>query len=1057
MSPATTAPGGPSAPFTPTKTGKPAVSKLKSKLEQASDSAKGGKSPSRMPSTPPLKQTITSAKQGAANAPVDFSALKGLEVGDDGKIYGRDGKALGRVADGDPNDLIGQVVGDYGEILDEEGDAIGRVEVVPEVGEELDKGASQDEGKTKGAVKNAPVDFDSLQGLKVSEGGEIKSSSGEVVAKVVEGDPDDLVGFALNNQGEVIDEDGDAIGRVETVTHGGKDISTGQDEGNIEENGISQRVKDSVKQATKSPAANVSADDAGYKDRAPGLPDISQLAGFTVNDRGEVVDDSGNVRGKLEEGNLEEIVGKEVNERGLVLDNDGNIIGKVAVIESAADTKKDKGSNLPPLSIMEGLKCNKQGKIVDVEGKPVGELVEGNARAIWKHGGELDLQGQFWDNKGRVIGKAKPIEQEEEEEDTPFSGFQGLVVGKGGWVEDQNGNKVGQIVQGDSKKLEGRVVDRDGDILDNRGNVIGHAERHEEEEPEPETEPEKEDLRALKGLAPNKQGNVMGTDGIPIGRVVDGNPKHLAGKRIDEIGRIWNDNGKAIGQCELIPEAERDTKAEGPFAGLEGLVVVNDGLVEDENGNVVGKVADGDAKQLRGRAVDEDGDIVDKYGNVKGHVEPYEPPEEEVMEEDLSPLAGRTINKAGNIVDESGVAIGRLLSGDPKKLSGRKVDDKGQIWGDKGQVIGKVELIPEAERDKPEGPFSGLEHLTIGNDGGVRNSSGQIVGRVVEGDVKKLMGRPVDEDGDIIDKSGNVLGKVERWEPEEKKRDISPMSGRKVNKKGEIRDADGNLIGMLTEGNLTNLAGKSVDDNGYVVDNDGNKIGECTLLENMPEKEPEISPEQLEAEKQSEQERELAKKMCAIIQQTLDKVGAAWKMIKEHTERADRAPKDELDEEELVRNVKPLIEEGGRHLQECNGALRALDPDGRIAARAKSKSAQRDASPEEHQLADLLKELTSTVATTIDNARKRIADMPHAKKKLNPLWALLSEPLFQIITAVGLLLTGVLGLVGRLLNGLGLGGLVNGLLGGLGINKLLGELGLGSVTDALNLGGDKKK
>lgn len=81
--------------------------------------------------------------------------------------------------------------------------------------------------------------------------------------------------------------------------------------------------------------------------------------------------------------------------------------------------------------------------------------------------------------------------------------------------------------------------------------------------------------------------------------------------------------------------------------------------------------------------------------------------------------------------------------------------------------------------------------------------------------------------------------------------------------------------------------------------------------------------------------------------------------------------------------------------------------------------------------------------------------MPHAKKELNPLWALLTEPLGQIIAAVGLLLTGVLGLVGRLLNGLGLGGLVNSLLGGLGLDKLLGSLGLGSVTGALGLGGEK--
>ena len=152
-----------------------------------------------------------------------------------------------------------------------------------------------------------------------------------------------------------------------------------------------------------------------------------------------------------------------------------------------------------------------------------------------------------------------------------------------------------------------------------------------------------------------------------------------------------------------------------------------------------------------------------------------------------------------------------------------------------------------------------------------------------------------------------------------------------------------------------------------------------------------------------------------------------------------------------------MIEEGSRILQECNGAIRGLDPDGRIAANAKARAANREASPEEYALADSLKALTTTVVKTIDNAKKKIADMPHAKKGLSPLWALLTEPLFQIIAAVGLLLAGVLGIVGKLLNALGLGGLVNGLLGGLGIDKLLGGLGLGKVTQALGLGGSKKK
>ena len=129
-------------------------------------------------------------------------------------------------------------------------------------------------------------------------------------------------------------------------------------------------------------------------------------------------------------------------------------------------------------------------------------------------------------------------------------------------------------------------------------------------------------------------------------------------------------------------------------------------------------------------------------------------------------------------------------------------------------------------------------------------------------------------------------------------------------------------------------------------------------------------------------------------------------------DKADRTPKDELDEEELVKTVRPLIEEGSRILQEANGVIRGLDPDGRISANAKHKTAAREASPEEYRLADLLKEvrvsavsrrwttiwanpllfaqLTTHVTQTIENGKKKIEGMPHAKKELNPLWGLLS-------------------------------------------------------------------
>ncbi|KAL2812514.1 hypothetical protein BJX63DRAFT_244728 [Aspergillus granulosus] len=675
-----------------------------------------------------------------------------------------------------------------------------------------------------------------------------------------------------------------------------------------------------------------------------------------------------------------------------------------------------------------------------------------------------------------------------------------LPVREGGEIVGPDGNIVGRVVEGGEEAVGG-TVQEGGKIVNQAGQIIGRAEladevkdtveRAKDENPHEELESAKDEtvektgdvsemaeqaadeigdelppLTRLEGLTCNKAGKIIDPNsGNPIGELVEGDPKKLfkLGSKLDHKGQFWDSRGNVIGKAKTV--VFEDQGEEPPFAGLEGLQVVENGFVEDKNGRRVGKLTEGDAKKLIGRPVDEDGDVIDQHGSVKGHAEPYEEPEEEQPEEeDLSILDGKTVNKAGKVVDEHGKVYGRIVEGDGKRLAGKKVDGKGQIWGDNGKVIGKAELIPGAEEEKPEGAFYAFENLTVRKDGTVQDGSGRVVGRVIEGDVAKLSGRKVDEDGDILDRNGNTIGRAERWEPEEKKRDVNPMAGRKITREGEVRDTDGNLIGKLTSGNLSQLIGKEIDDNGYVVDNDGNKIGEATLLEHIPEpEEPEPEPEpegpsaeELEAQKKEQEDRDLAKKMSAIISQTLDRVAPICRMITEHIDRAERTPKDELDEEQLVKDVKPLLEEASSYLQECNGAIRALDPDGRIANNAKARAASHEASPEEYMLADKLKELTDTVVRTIDNGKKKISGMPHAKKELNPLWGLLSEPLFQIIAAVGLLLSGVLGLVGRLLEGLGLGPLVNGLLGGLGLDRLLSNLGLTSLTDALGLTGKKK-
>jgi hypothetical protein len=812
-----------------------------------------------------LTQGAGSIKDNLPSIPSDLSALKGLTVSDNGQILGQEGNPIGQVVEGDPEDLAGQTVGDDGEIVDEDGDLIGRVDILHDVAEQAKSGPDDAQGKI-GELKDVVTDLSQLEGLPVSDGGVIKNDAGQVVGKITEGDPEDLIGYTLNDDGDIVDDEGDAIGRVELipVEEQKKAIEEAAGGATEQANGVKEDAEENFEDAED----NLDVDEA--KDAVNGVEDA---AGDAVDQAEDAADEAGDAADEAHDGV------PDVDADGVKETAEGAVDDAQETAEGAAEDAKER---IPDIDILEGLTCNKRGFVIDqTTGKPVGELIEGDPKKISRLGATLDEKGQFWDNKGNVLGKVKalPVEDEQDEEG-PFAGLEGLVVGQDGWVEDENGTRVGQLVEGDAKKLLGRGVDEDGEILDRHGSVIGRAERYEEPEQEEDAGP---DLSVLNGLTCNKAGYVIGSEGFPIARVIEGNPKGLAGKKIED-GEIY-DGKKVVGRVELIPEDELESKPEGPFAGMESLFVNKDGFVEDDEGSIVGQLVEGDAKKLRGRAVDEDGEITDKYGNVKGRAEPYEPPEEEAPAEvDLSILEGKVVNKSGNVVDPTtGAVFGRIVEGD-KRLAGRKVDGKGQIWGDNGQVVGRAELIPGAEEEKAEGPFYGFDNAVVGKDGAVMSGE-QIIGRLIEGDAKRLVGRKVDEDGDVADKNGNTIGKAERWEPEEKQRDINPMSGRKVTKEGEVRDADGNLIGKLTNGNLPTLVGKSIDDNGYVVDNDGNKIGECTLLEHIPEPEPEEeegpTPEEQEAAAKTEQDRQLAERMGHILRQTLESVKPVCKMIQE--------------------------------------------------------------------------------------------------------------------------------------------------------------------------------
>ena len=65
-----------------------------------------------------------------------------------------------------------------------------------------------------------------------------------------------------------------------------------------------------------------------------------------------------------------------------------------------------------------------------------------------------------------------------------FIGLEGCLVVRGGEIEDKHGKCVGILVDGRIEELVGRAVREDGCIVDEHGNIVGHAEPFERPEEE---------------------------------------------------------------------------------------------------------------------------------------------------------------------------------------------------------------------------------------------------------------------------------------------------------------------------------------------------------------------------------------------------------------------------------------------------------------------------------------------------------------------------------------------------------------------------------------------
>jgi hypothetical protein len=177
------------------------------------------------------------------------------------------------------------------------------------------------------------------------------------------------------------------------------------------------------------------------------------------------------------------------------------------------------------------------------------------------------------------------------------------------------------------------------------------------------------------------------------------------------------------------------------------------------------------------------------------------------------------------------------------------------------------------------------------------------------------------------------------------------------------------------------------------------------------------------SEQEKEADRKLADRLSLLIEHANEKCVPLCNMIRkvrfqsplihafiqltnfvgQHFDHIDAQKEEDRDENELIKAVKPLLQQAETILNETNGAIRGADPDNRLSNKAKRNAQDHKATPEEQRLAEALKivcrplavlcqvcltpvlQMVQEVGGTIEWAKDKLDSFPKAKKDLGPL------------------------------------------------------------------------
>ena len=214
----------------------------------------------------------------------------------------------------------------------------------------------------------------------------------------------------------------------------------------------------------------------------------------------------------------------------------------------------------------------------------------------------------------------------------------------------------------------------------------------------------------LEGLHVIEGGQIADGDGNVVGEVTTESKEkleRLIGLPVDEDGNVVDRWANLKGHSKLPGSPESGI--------LNGSDVESSEEGLDEAGEVYREAREATEEDVADDATEKACQIFESADDAgEGEEEAAEAPQLGVLPEDLpidfSVLSGLGVNEDGFVYDNGGITIGQLTEGSAEDLAGYPIGDNGEVLDEDGDLVGRVELLPnEIKRQLRETREQGTE------------------------------------------------------------------------------------------------------------------------------------------------------------------------------------------------------------------------------------------------------------------------------------------------------------------------------------------------------------